>query len=250
MKFSPGLVLDAPGYYVDHTDGRHNTQKCLVLRNLNLECDDIAMPSSFKYLPSPVHILDLTNNNLTFFPDLHSREDIDTLLLSKNQLQIVDGSLLPKKLRALVIAYNGIDSFETIELLMKSPRTLKELVMVGNQICHMANYRSRVLSLLPNLEVLDFQNVRKEERSKAIEEHQLLVKQKKGKKAKKGTSSGSVSANPIVDNKPRDKTAETMNTIIDKMDPEKRKEIKELLANAESLEDIERVERMLSGASG
>ncbi|KAL3228573.1 U2 small nuclear ribonucleoprotein A' [Nakaseomyces bracarensis] len=246
MKFSPGLVLDAPSYYVDHRDGRHNTQKCLLLRNLNLECDDIAMPSSLKYLPRPVHILDLTNNNLTFFPDLCKRVDIDTLLISKNQLQLLDGQLLPSKLQSLVVAYNGIDNFDMIQGLMKSPRTLKELVMIGNPICHLANYRTRVLSLLPNLEVLDFNNVQKEEHKKAFDEHRLLAMQAKSIDTKTVVATSAPSNKGVVD-KPRDKTVETMNTIIEKMDPEKRTKIKELLANADSLEDIERVERMLAG---
>lgn len=51
----------------------------------------------------------------------------------------------------------------------------------------------------------------------------------------------------IKDNGPRDKTMEIMNLVVSKMTVERRNELKKQLAEATSLEEIARLEKLLSG---
>ncbi|QHS76528.1 U2 snRNP complex subunit LEA1 [Saccharomyces paradoxus] len=236
MKFTPSIVIDAPQYYVDHYNGKYNVDKCVILRDLQLETDSESMPSSLKHLTKPTHILDLTNNDLIMIPDLSSRDDIHTLLLARNNIVDIDGRLLPMNIQNLTLSNNSIRRFEDLQRLRSVPKTLKNLILLGNQVCHLANYREQVLRLVPHLETLDFQNVSTEERKNAT----MFSRQADGEML------GPVSAS-TKDNKSRDKTMEIMNLVVSKMTVERRNELKKQLAEATSLEEIARLEKLLSG---
>ncbi|CAI4052838.1 hypothetical protein SKDZ_16G0650 [Saccharomyces kudriavzevii ZP591] len=236
MKFTPSLVLDAPQYYVDHFNGKYNVDKCVILRDLQLEIDSESMPSSLKHLTKPTHILDLTNNDLIMIPDLSSRDDIHTLLLARNNIVDVDGRLLPMNIQNLTLSNNGIRRFEELQSLRRAPKTLKNMTLLGNQVCHLANYREQVLRLVPHLETLDFQNVTAGERKNAS---RLSGQMNSGISRSVGTT--------VKDNESRDKTIEIMNLVVSKMTVERRNELKKQLAEATSLEEIARLEKLLSG---
>ncbi|CAI4052840.1 U2 snRNP complex subunit LEA1 SKDI_16G0660 [Saccharomyces kudriavzevii IFO 1802] len=236
MKFTPSLVLDAPQYYVDHFNGKYNVDKCVILRDLQLEIDSESMPSSLKHLTKPTHILDLTNNDLIMIPDLSSRDDIHTLLLARNNIVDVDGRLLPMNIQNLTLSNNGIRRFEELQSLRRAPKTLKNMTLLGNQVCHLANYREQVLRLVPHLETLDFQNVTADERKNAS---RLSGQMNSGISRSVGTT--------VKDNETRDKTIEIMNLVVSKMTVERRNELKKQLAEATSLEEIARLEKLLSG---
>lgn len=234
MKFTPSVIIDAPEYYTDHFNGRYSVDKCTVLRNLQLETDSEAMTSSFKHLKNPTNILDLTNNELISVPDLHLRADIHTLLCSRNQIAHLDGKLLPSKIRYLVLANNNITSLEQLQGLKTSPKTLKNLVLRGNQVCHLQGYREFVLRLLPHLEVLDFERVTNEERQRVKKIGPIHISgNAKNFVPSKGTT--------------RDKTLEIMHLVVGKMSEDKKKELNEQLASATSLAEIARIEKLLSG---
>lgn len=236
MKFTPSIVIDAPQYYVDHFNGKYNVDKCVILRDLQLETDSESMPSSLKHLTKPTHILDLTNNDLIMIPDLSSRDDIHTLLLARNNIVDIDGRLLPMNIQNLTLSNNSIRRFEDLQRLRRVPKTLKNLILIGNQVCHLANYREQVLRLVPHLETLDFQNVSTEERKNAT----TFSRQADGETLAPVSASAK-------DNKSRDKTMEIMNLVVSKMTVEKRNELKKQLAEATSLEEIARLEKLLSG---
>lgn len=242
MKFTPSVVIDAPGYYVDHFHVRNSTvDKCVILRDKQLESDSDSMPASLRHLSKPIHILDLTNNELRELPNLRDRRDIHTLLLARNIITTINGKRLPRHLKNLVLASNGISSFSQLKGLHHAPKTLTNLSVRGNPICHLKDYRLYILKLIPKLQVLDFQNVTKEERKaaclpmaknkeSAIETDKIEVLEEKKKK--------------------KDKNVELMNFVVGKMSDEKKKEIKQQLANATSLDEIMKLEKLLSGASG
>lgn len=234
MKFTPSVVFDAPEYYVDHFNGRYSVDKCTILRNLQLETDSEAMTSSFKHLKKPTNILDLTNNELIAVPDLYLRTDIHTVLCSRNQIAHLDGKVLPRLIRYLVLANNNITSLEQLKGLKTSPTTLKNLVLRGNQVCHLQGYREFVLRLLPHLEVLDFERVTNEERQRV---------KKIGPINLSGNAKNSTPSNGAT----RDKTLEIMHLVVGKMTEEKKKELNEQLAGATSLAEIARIEKLLSG---
>lgn len=230
MKFTPSVLLDATEYYVDHFDGKNDIDKCTILRDLQLETDTELMPSSLKRLAKPTHILDLTNNELTSLPDLRSRSDIHTILLSRNQINVLDGRVLPRRTRNLVVADNNISTFEQLNGLKGAPDTLENLVLRGNQVCHSEGYREHVIRTVPSLKVLDFERVTKQERQRSKE-----------------VQPSEVSAEATVTDIRRDKSSEIMHLVVSKMSEEKRNELKEQLTSATSLAEIARIEKLLSG---
>ncbi|SCU98939.1 LAFA_0G20978g1_1 [Lachancea sp. 'fantastica'] len=238
MKLTPGALIDAPKYYNNIGNGTHNTEMTVVLRDLQLENDNEAMPAVIrKYLPSATQILDLTNNDLTAIPDLRAKTSITTLLLSRNRIHGIDGSSLPRHLRSLVLANNGISKLGDLQGLRKSPRTLRNLVLRGNQVCYLENYRLYTLSLVPQLQTLDFSKISDDERQKA-------------RLFKSADLSKETGVNQQADQRaktPRDKDGEVMSVVLEKMDTDVREKLKEQLANAATLEEMERIEKILTG---
>lgn len=231
MKFSPSVIIDAPKYYQNHFDGRHDTNLCVVLRDLGLECDTEAMPAVLAKLIPSTHTLDLTNNELDRIPELRNHGSITTLLLGRNKVASVDGALLPFGLRRLVLANNGIESFQALDGLSKAPKTLENLNLRGNNVCHLEDYRLRVVGQMPQLKILDFTKVSDQERAAS--------------KKFKVTSGDDV---PTLKSKPRDKAVEVMELVVGKMSEDVRNQLKAELANATTLAEIERIEKLLSGA--
>lgn len=239
MKFTPSVVIDAPGYYVDHFQGGNNVDKCVILRDKQLESDSESMPASLKHLSRPTNVLDLTNNELKEIPNLRNRTDIHTLLLGRNDIKYVNGKRLPRHLKNLVLANNNISSISQLKGLHHAPKTLINLSLHGNPICHLQDYRVHVIRLIPKVQVLDFQNVTREERRLAnskIERGEVTTKELAQKV-------------PVPANRERkDKNIELMNFVVGKMSEERKKEIKQQLANAKSLDEIMKLEKLLSGS--
>ncbi|CCE65066.1 hypothetical protein TPHA_0J02460 [Tetrapisispora phaffii CBS 4417] len=236
MKFTPGIVDEAPGYYVDHFNGKYDVDKTVILRDMSLETDSEVMEPSLKQLSKPTHILDLTNNLLTGFPTLRERADIHTMLLSRNHINTINGKLLPRNLVNLVLAHNSIDSFEQLKGFKNSPSTLVNLTLRGNSICHLENYRLHVIKYLPQLQILDFSKVKDAERkeSEKLQAYDQTI-------------------TPLDDNsgsrkrKLEDSALDIMHIVVGKMSEETKKDLKRQLATATSLEEIERIEKLLSG---
>lgn len=240
MKFLPSTVIDAPSYYVEFFDGKHETDKVVVLRDLKLESDLITMNTSLQNLSKPTHILDLTDNNLTSLPDLRSRKDIHSLLLAKNRICYTDGKLLPAKLKNLILSNNGITTLSQLNGLKYAPKSLENLALRDNQIVHLEGYRNYILTLLPNLLILDFKKVTKEER-KLVAESPSIIEEAQG--TADANSTITLSVNEIEQNK----TLELMQNVVKTMTSERKNELKQKLANATSLDEIERLESLLSG---
>ncbi|QLL33638.1 hypothetical protein HG536_0E05490 [Torulaspora globosa] len=230
MRFTPSVLLDAPEYYVDHLNGKHDVDKCTILRNLQLETDTESMPSSLKRLSKPTHILDLTNNELVAIPDLRDRSDIHTVLLSRNQITATNGRLLPGRIRNLVVANNNISTLEQLNGLKNAPGSLETLVLRGNQVCHLQGYREHVLRAVPNLTVLDFERVTQEERVRSRETQEI-----------------DIASEAVATGVKRDKSLEIADLVVSKMSEERKNELKAQLASATSLAEIARIEKLLAG---
>lgn len=231
MKFTPSVVLDAPQYYVDLLNGKYDVDKCTILRDLQLETDTVSMPSSLRRLSKPTHVLDLTNNELLLVPQLRDRGDIHTVLLSRNQIAVLDGRALPGRIRNLVVANNNVSTLEQLDGLRYAPASLENLVLRGNSVCHLQGYREHVLRLVPSLTVLDFERVTQRDRVRAREAPQTAV----------------AGGEPVVSGVTRDKTSEIVDLVVRKMSTERKNELKAQLASATSLAEIARIEKLLAG---
>ncbi|CAB4255357.1 similar to Saccharomyces cerevisiae YPL213W LEA1 Component of U2 snRNP [Maudiozyma barnettii] len=235
MKFTPTVILDAPSYYVDFFHKKQNVDKCTILRDLDLENDSVVMPSCMALLTRPTHILDLTNNSLIDFPDLHDRTDIHTLLLGRNRINgTINGKRLPKDLKNLVLASNDIKELSELNGLQSAPKSLNTISLLGNQICHLEGYRTYVLTILPNLRNLDFTKISDLERTNLKKKPVLIIKNDKNTKVVKSKKS-------------HDKSTEMMNFVVNKMTDERKLELKKQLAEAVSLDEIIKIEKQLAG---
>lgn len=112
-------------------------------------------------------VVDLTNNELVELGNIPGGfVQLDTLLLANNNIALVGDNFPPtNRISTVVLANNNIRrflrSFHT-----KFPE-LKTLVLVGNPVCELANYRLFTIWLIPTLDVLDFHRVKPPERADA-----------------------------------------------------------------------------------
>lgn len=248
MKFNVTVLLEAPSYYVDNISGRCDTDKCLILRNLHLENSDYETESSLlrQLLPSNTNIIDLTNNELHRIPALPNSLHLHTLLMARNRIKRLDGRLLPRGLVHLNLAMNGLEQLGQLDGLLHAPKSIRYLLLKGNPLVHLQSYREHVLALMPQLEVLDNQKVTALEKQNAKKEHKLMFNRRR----KNITSSSTRSEDhDLHAEDERDKSTELMNGIIQKLTPERRKEIKAQLLRAKSLSEILRLEQMLSSGT-
>lgn len=230
-KLTITQVTEAPSYYVDHLSGKLDTDKSVMLRDASIVTDTSLLRQSLEKLPKNTNILDMTNNDLVLLPPLNENHTILTLLLARNRIGIVDGSSLPRNVKNLSLAKNEISSFEQLAGLKDAPKTLVNLCLRGNDVCYLKGYREFVVSLCPHLQILDFEKVKrtkeeKEDVQTALEE-KIISAKSPGKR--------------------RDKHLELLQTVVGKMDENTKKEIKEQLANATTLDEVERLEKLLSG---
>ncbi|SCU93399.1 LANO_0E03774g1_1 [Lachancea nothofagi CBS 11611] len=238
MKFTPGAVIEAPKYYHNYFDGVHDTDLCVIMRDLQLENDADAMPAVLATLPDATHTLDLTNNELSAIPDLRNQANIETLLLSRNRIFQIDGRFLPYKIRRLTLASNGISNLADLDGLRSSPSYLQNLNLRGNSVCYLENYRLYVISLAPQLKVLDFTKISEEEHREA---HSFKLRN-----AHQAHHEASNNGHPQ-QSRAKDKEAEVMSIVVNKMDSGVRENLKKQLASATTLEEMERIEKLLSG---
>ena len=90
---------------------------------------------------------------------------VTMLLLSNNRISRVDenvGQAFPK-LEHLVLTNNHFATLKELEALA-ALQSLKTLSLVDNKVTKVENYRAFVISLLPNLKILDFQKIKPRER--------------------------------------------------------------------------------------
>lgn len=112
--------------------------------------------------------IDLSNNALTVLSGFPRLERVSTVNVAHNRIHRVDPSVatsLPG-LRRLVLTYNDLTSFATLESL-KSAADLESLSVIGNPACRDQGYRLYIVHLLPQLKFLDFSRVRRKEREEA-----------------------------------------------------------------------------------
>ena len=156
-KLTINQVLDAPNYYVDHFDGKYDTDKVVILRDACIISDTTMLKQSLEHLPGKTHILDLTNNDLVAMPPLGFSSTIHTVLLGRNRIQTIDGSAFPINAVNISLMNNEINELEQLSGLKSAPKSLQNICLRGNNVCYVDGYREYVLSSCPQLKVLDFQ---------------------------------------------------------------------------------------------
>lgn len=146
-----------------------------------------AIPNSAIVGAKEVKVLTLTNNQINRWDKLSYFTNLQTLVLDKNNLKSLSGMPGIKTLKTLWLNNNQIDDFELILGQIKSLFPKLEYLSILRNPINPAIYfggenekpyyrfRRRILQDLPNLKVIDTQNVTLKEREDAQTHPKFLI---------------------------------------------------------------------------
>ena len=106
-------------------------------------------------------VLDLTNNDIIRLENFPFMPRLRTLLLSNNRMTRVDpqlGQFLPN-LESLVLANNNLTELSALEGVV-GLKSLKYLVLMGNPLAEVKNYRLFCVHSMPQLKYLDYSHIK------------------------------------------------------------------------------------------
>lgn len=158
MKLTLSVLNDAP--IIRNAMG----ETTLCLRGLG-----IPQIENLSHLLIQYRALDLTNNDLLELNNVPELTELETLLLGENSIMtILQLFVKLRNLKHVSLMNNKIGKLEHLDQL-KEASSLTDLVLTGNQVTSLENYRPYVVNLIPSLKVLDFKRVTMKERQLAQE---------------------------------------------------------------------------------
>jgi len=174
-------------------------------------------------------VLDFSDNDITRLENFPLLPRISTIIMNNNRVQTIDTGLNTKipNLETLILTNNRIENLSDIDNLT-GLKKLHTLSLMKNPIVRQKHYRLYVVHKLPSLHILDFNKVKAQER----EEAETLFGGDKGKvleaelSKKKTFVPGAAAAAGLTD--------------------EQKQKIRELISKANSLEEVQRLERALA----
>lgn len=157
MKLTQTLLTEAPSF-ISPTESR-----TLSLRNQNLSSlDSIHVLES-----SDIHsTLDISKNSISYLPKFPQLLNLSTLLLANNHIRTIQGLEKLINLEVISLAYNEILHLSDLEGL-KQLTSLRALYLTGNPVLKNKDYRLWCIWRFPSLQVLDFQRIKDSERKQA-----------------------------------------------------------------------------------
>eukprot|EP00112_Aurelia_sp_Birch-Aquarium-sp1_P026015 Seg897.7 transcript_id=Seg897.7/GoldUCD/mRNA.D3Y31 product="U2 small nuclear ribonucleoprotein A'" protein_id=Seg897.7/GoldUCD/D3Y31 len=177
--------------------------------------------------------IDLSDNDIRKIEGFPLLKRLKTLLLNNNRVMRIQENLeqsIPN-LETLVLTNNNISELADVEPLA-SVKSLRYLSLMRNPIANKQSYRFFIIHKVPQVRVLDFVRVRQREREAA----ERLFSSKRGEQIKKDIAAK------------RPKTFEPKMPEMVKKNPQQERDvaaIKDAIANAKSLEEVQRLEQML-----
>jgi len=174
-------------------------------------------------------VLDFSDNDITRLENFPLLPRISTILMNNNRVQSIEPGLNTKipNVETLVLTNNRIENLSDVDHLI-GLKKLHTLSLMKNPITRQKHYRFYVIHKLPSLRILDFNKVKAQEREEAV----TLFGGDKGKvleaelSKKKTFIPGAAAAAGLTD--------------------EQKQKIKELIAKANSIEEVQRLERALA----
>lgn len=206
----------------------------LLLRDLQItELENLAITQN-KY-----QVIDLSNNDLISLGNIPKRfNNLQCLLLSNNNISYIDDESFPldNHITSITLFNNNIYKFQK-SFKDKFPK-LETLILLGNPITEMENYRYFIIWLIPSLKVLDFKKVKQAERKTSEDmfgtnrdEFNSLAQQ--------------MFKNENTEIKLDGKSDRQVKNFVKKMTDEERQQLLKKLETATSIEEIERIENDL-----
>lgn len=223
MKLTQLLITEAPSF-ISPINSR-----TLSLRSLNLESLDAIHILESTDIYSTI---DLSKNALSYIDKFPKLLRLENLLLGNNNIRSVAGLENLINLQNLSITYNEILYLSQLEEL-KTLKSLSSLYLNGNPVTKNKYYRLWCIWRFPTLRVLDFQSVKEIERKQATE-----MFSNDPELVNSILSIGGNSTNiQFGDSEPSTTT---------KLTQEERDRLEQQLEAADSLEEIQRLEEILT----
>jgi len=218
VRLTAELVLNSPAFV-----------NPLKERELDLRGNKIPKIENLGATEDQYDVLDFSDNDITRLENFPLLPRITTILMNNNRVQSVEPGLNTKipNLETLVLTNNRIENLSDLDNLVGLKR-LHTLSLTKNPVTRHKHYRLYVVYKIPTLRILDFNKVKTTERNEA----QVLFGGDKGKvleaelSKKKTFVPGAAAAAGLTD--------------------EQKQKIKELIAKANSIEEVQRLERALA----
>ncbi|KAI5965933.1 SNT2 [Candida pseudojiufengensis] len=228
MKLTSQQINDAPIIL--------NVEKklTLILRNL-----DITEIDNLQITRNKFQVIDLTNNDLISLSNVPKNFDnLETLLLGNNNIAYIDEEYLPSdnSIKSISLMNNNLYRFQ--QCFSSKFQKLENLILIGNPITQLDNYRLFLIWLIPSLKVLDLEKVKQKEKDES-EKLYGVNRIEMGSKAKRMFDKHQISSNDIT------KEEKQLNQVVKKLSEEDRKELLMKLQSCDSIEEIERIEATL-----
>jgi len=179
--------------------------------------------------------IDLCDNDLIKISNIPLLKRLKTLLLANNRItRIADDAFddVPNLL-SLILTNNNIERLSDLAPLKKA-KNLERLSLIGNPLTSRPYYRLYVIILLPKLRYLDFQRIKEKERKEAKE----LFSGEEREKFLSEIAPPRPSSKEVTVEKP-----ETLNNRVGPS-PEEIEKIKISIAQATTLEEVTRLEKL------
>lgn len=221
MKLTANTIHNAPN--VVNPEGKLT----LNLRNLQ-----ITYIENLELTQDAFSVFDFTNNEIVELSGLPPFKNLETLLLANNSISTI--VLAPESLKSISLTNNNISRFGHILPLRHV--LLTSLVLLGNPIALDKSFRLFVVWLIPSLRVLDFVKVKESERVQAKEVF--------GNSFDEATPA----ALALIEggDAPKvEKDTRLMKTTVKKLTKEQKEKLVGDLEKAESMEEIEKIQKAL-----
>jgi len=185
--------------------------------------------------------IDFSDNEIEKLENFPLLPRLQTIYLNNNHISKLSAGLadtLPK-LETLILTNNRLVNLHDIDLLAEVT-TLKTLSLIDNVIAKKPHYRLYIIHKLPTLRLLDFKKIKQKERvdsEKMFGPPKHQAKKKKGNKQQQKTFTPGQSTTTQADTGAPSKVVTTT--------PADQLAIKVAIENAKTMEEVQRVERML-----
>jgi len=191
--------------------------------------------------------IDFSDNEIGKLENFPLLQRLETILLNNNHINKIASGLgesLPK-LDTLILTNNRLVNLSDIDPLAELT-TLTTLSLIDNVITKKPFYRLYVIHKLPTLRLLDFRKIKEKDRAESVKMFGVPAKapkKKKGKLVQKTFVPGALPTNGTAPVPAATATTTAPKIVTDT--PADQLAIRVAIENAKTMEEVQRVERML-----
>ena len=233
MRLTSQVLSDAP------TIINPEKQVTLLLRSLK-----IPYLENLGITKDAYEVIDLTDNELIELSNFPRLKNLKVLLVGNNNITSINDDKLPNNLphlQTISFIHNNISKFLDIRILSEF-KYLSNITFLENPIMNSPNYRYFIIWLIPTLKVLDFSKVKQKDLIKAKElfGESIEVPSELALSMLDDISTTEPKKDQILS-----KDTRNLQDVGKRLTDEDKAKLLQELETADSVEDIERIERAL-----